>query len=460
MKVSDPESLKSADGRQDKDDKVSEVVIVSDDEDDFKPSRKVRKTENRKMKSKEQKESRTLKNGRLVRVTKSDKFNSDSEKIVNSHLRCSEKILTSDVSSSEKIPNSDLSSSEKILASDLMSPKTVSTTCPMSDMKRVPSLEISVVTDPQSPSKEQLMCDSLDWQLKGKSKGKYLYSCGDCKHEVCCESLQDPGSDYKHDVWSRGEEFSCPHDGHLHSTEDRVIVMCQRRSSDEKQQQMKRAECDQWSCDACTFLNHPELPQCEICDTPKKKTVSMNQRGTRKKLASTGRDFDDNACDTDAASSESVHGENMVLTEEAGKKNGSSDVKDLQCERSWLGAKDSSRAIDTLDCLLPFASENIIAVKEEQVCTAGLCNHGKSDVRKPKADLGLASQSRVSLEKNLSPSLVFEAACESQGECPDFSFGKNSKSQEHFSKYPDLTETFEGELKCSVPTFHEPCFCG
>ncbi|XP_059156186.1 DNA annealing helicase and endonuclease ZRANB3-like [Physella acuta] len=40
-----------------------------------------------------------------------------------------------------------------------------------------------------------------------------------------------------------------------------------------------QTDANHWSCKACTYLNHLDLPHCEICDTPKSKNrVCKNQR--------------------------------------------------------------------------------------------------------------------------------------------------------------------------------------
>lgn len=40
----------------------------------------------------------------------------------------------------------------------------------------------------------------------------------------------------------------------------------------------------QWSCQACTFLNHDSLPHCELCDTPRKRREKRQRVNTRSRV--------------------------------------------------------------------------------------------------------------------------------------------------------------------------------
>ena len=62
---------------------------------------------------------------------------------------------------------------------------------------------------------------------------------------------------------------------------------------------------NQWSCSSCTFLNYKDLPECEICNTPKKKKVSKKTNSSQESPSQRKRKFTEDKDEPDDSDLES-----------------------------------------------------------------------------------------------------------------------------------------------------------
>ncbi|CAG5130671.1 unnamed protein product, partial [Candidula unifasciata] len=133
---------------------------------------------------------------------------------------------------------------------------------------------------------KQMQAGNAQMQSKNKNQ-RMLYSDGASRLDLgnpmdTSQQLSIATSDQANPVDTSRQQSvatspTCDNSGGLESLMSEV---CNRHSClrEENQRMVDKAGSSQWSCNVCTFFNHPELPECEMCDTPKKKSASQRHR--------------------------------------------------------------------------------------------------------------------------------------------------------------------------------------
>ncbi|BFZ17035.1 hypothetical protein BsWGS_20074 [Bradybaena similaris] len=273
--------------------KISEVIAISDDEDEFQPVRKSKKV--KRVKKRKQKNEKELRKGQpdieggceVVEVAR-------SKTVPNFNLNFFEDCVSASETSCDGVEDSASVVSEggvedgmsEVLHDGLDesgdSSSISDTSLFVSSNKKVEGLPrkthvSSNIQFSDAQVKDAQVTDTLkDAEFKKIQVSNTQFKDGNkIEHMLCSDDKNHPDQKSLADASIQQSVALSPTCDHSDGVQNGMSATCHGHSClrDEGKQAVNKAGSSQWPCSVCTFFNHPELPECEMCDTPKKKSA-------------------------------------------------------------------------------------------------------------------------------------------------------------------------------------------
>lgn len=286
--------------------KISEVIAISDEEDEFQPVRKPKKV--RCVKKRKQKNDRELTKGQPDIDGGCDVVEVACNETVNFNLNFFEDCVSASETSCGGVEDSASVVSEGGVE-DGMSEVLCNGLDESGDSSSISDTSLFVPSNKQAEGLHRIthhssniqfsdtqvndaqvndtthFKDTLkDAELKKIEVSNTQFKDGNkIEHMLCSDDKNHPDQKSP-DASIQQSVAPSPTCDHSDGVQKGRSAACHGHSClrDENKLVLDQAGSSQWPCSVCTFFNHPELPECEICDTPKKKSASKKHSDVAK----------------------------------------------------------------------------------------------------------------------------------------------------------------------------------